>query len=47
MKNWFATANFMYRQVLVKSLVSSASLVVVRIVLVASLPNSSDARAAA
>ena len=40
MKNWLATANFMYRQVLVKSLASSASLVVVRIVLLASTPNS-------
>ena len=47
MKNWFATANFMYRQVLVKSLASSASLVVVRIVLLASRPNSAVARSAA
>ncbi len=30
MKNWFATANFMYRQVFVRSFASSASRVVVR-----------------
>ena len=47
MKNWFATANFMYRHVFVKSFASSASLVVVRIVLAASVPNSSAARSAA
>ena len=44
MKNWFATANFMYRQVFVNSFASSASLDVVRIVFVASCPNSSVAR---
>ena len=47
MKNWLATANFMYRQVFVKSLVSSASLVVVPIVLPASFPKSAVARSAA
>ena len=46
-KNWFATANFMYRHVLVNSLASSASLLVVRRVLAASRPNSASARSAA
>ena len=42
MKNWFATANFMYRHVFVKSFASSASFVVVRIVFAASVPNSAS-----
>ena len=44
MKNWLATANFMYRHVFVKSFASSASFVVVRIVRDARIPKSRSAR---
>ena len=47
MKNWLPTANFMYRHVFVKSFASSASLVVVRIVLGESVQNSATRPAAA
>ena len=46
MKNWFATANFMYRHVFVNSFASSASRVVVRIVFVPSCLKTSVARSA-
>ena len=44
MKNWLATANFMYRQVLVKSLASSASFGRRPDRLAASMPKSASAR---
>ena len=47
MKNWLATANFMYRQVLVKSLASSASFVVVRTICGTSVRKSGSARSPA
>ena len=47
MKNWFATANFMYRHVFVRSLASSASRVVVRTRFATMRPNSASARSAA
>ena len=47
MKNWFATANFMYRHVFVNSFASSASFVVVRTVSTLSRRKSAVARSAA